>query len=138
MTWYAIEITEACLLGGAYHRLCRAFQQAFIAAGAPADMALFAGRGAFDESRVVYLSPASVPILGELIAEYDGRPCDCPDAGLVTLVYGVPGVKARLLESPAEQVSHTPAVSPVATQDACCEGVPIYPLHTSRPAAAGA
>lgn len=131
MTWYSIEITESCILGGAYHRLCRAFQHAFIAAGAPPEMALLAQRIGLDDTRRVFISPASVSYLGNLIDEYDGEPCACPASEDVTLVYGVPGAKASLLtrstDVPATATEH----------DAQREGVTIYPLLPSRQAAAG-
>lgn len=131
MSWYAIEITESCILGGAYHRLCRAFQQAFIKAGAPPEMALLAQRVGLDESRRVYISPASVPYLGTLLEDYDGRPCDCPKIDEVTLVYGVPGVKARLMGVSAEPA----AEARPEPKDSRRDGVAIYPLVPARHAA---
>lgn len=130
MSWHVIEISESCILGGAYHRFCRAFQHAFIAAGAPSDMALLARRTGLDETRQVYVSPASLPYLGSLLEEYEGRPCECPYSDDVTLVYGVPGVKARLLNT------HEPArdLLPVVRQEAAA----IFPLVSTRQAAAGA
>ena len=137
MSWYAIEITESCILGGAYHRFCRAFQHAFIKAGAPPEMALLARRLGLDETRRVYVSPASVPFLGSLIEEYAGAPCACPRHDEVTLVYGVPGVKARLLGEVVEPVSDA-RPEPAASKDGRRDGVPIYPLLPARQAAAGA
>lgn len=97
MNWYAIDITESCMLGGAYHKLCRDFQHAFIAAGAPPEMALMAQRMRVDAARRVYISPESLPYVGELVEAYGGRPCSRPNVEEVTLVYGVPGAKDRLL-----------------------------------------
>jgi hypothetical protein len=137
MSWYAIEISEACILGGAYHRLCRAFQHAFIAAGAPPEMALLARRVGLGEARRVYISPASVPYLGTLLDEYRGDPCDCPEFDEVTLVYGVPGAKARLLVEARETASE-PRPEAVPPKEVRREGVSIYPLMPARQAAAGA
>ncbi len=95
MTWFLIDMPAASLTDGGYHRLCRSFQKAFIDAGAPADLALFATREA-SEKRHLYLSPCSGLYMADLIHEYDGRPCDRPDAALVTLVYGVPGAVSLL------------------------------------------
>ena len=95
-TWYRIEVNEECVLGGAYHRLCRAFQRIFIGAGAPPDMALLAEMHPFHNRRLVYLSPASIPHVWDLIAEYSGTPCDPPDLTHVSVVFGVPDVKMRL------------------------------------------
>lgn len=100
MTWFCIDITEACVSGGAYHRLCRRFQQAFIAAGAPAEMALFAQTLLRDGVRKVYLSPGSAPYVKSLIDAYEGTPCDCPGGDGLTLVFGVPDATSRLLSSP--------------------------------------
>ena len=96
-TWYCVEITEACVLGGTYHRLCRQFQQAFIACEAPADMALFAQTFPVDDTRYVYFSPGCVGQIRSLIESYEGRPCKPPSREEVTLVFGVPDAKERLL-----------------------------------------
>lgn len=95
MAWTRIDITEASLLGGTYHRLCRRFQQAFIAAGAPADMALFAQTFPVGETRTLFLTPASRAHLGDLHAQ--GEPCAAPSAQDVTLVFGVPDAEQHLL-----------------------------------------
>lgn len=97
MSWYCVEITEACVLGGDYHRLCRQFQRAFIQAGAPADMALFAQTAPEGDTRKVYFSPASIGFVRPEIESYGGFPCECPEERMVTLVFGVLDAKARLL-----------------------------------------
>lgn len=95
MAWTRIEITEAALLGGTYHRICRRFQHAFIAAGAPDGMALFAQTFSIGDTRTLYLTPASREHLGDLHAQ--GQPCPAPAAQDVTLVFGVPGAERTLL-----------------------------------------
>lgn len=101
MNWYRIDIEERCVLGGAYHSLCRAFQQAFIHAGAPPDMALFAQTYSFDNRRQVYLSPGSRPRVPELLEAYGARPAQPPDATEVSLVFGAPGAEGLLAAAPA-------------------------------------
>lgn len=97
MKWYVVEITEACVLDGEYHRLCRQFQRAFIAAGAPPDMALFAQTLLFNDIRKVYFSPGSIRYVQALIEEYGGTACETPQPAGITLVFGVPDAGSRLL-----------------------------------------
>ena len=98
MDWYSVAITEACARNGEYHRLCRRFQQAFIAAGAPSEMAMFAQTAVRDSVRKVYFSPGSLPYVQGLVEQYRGACCESPMASEVTLVFGVPGAEDRLLE----------------------------------------
>lgn len=100
-SWFKVTITESLVLGGLFHRLCREFQRAFMSAGAPADMALFAQTYVLGDSRDIYFSPGSLPYVAELIRVYDGHPCREPELGQVTMVYGVPGADAHLLEGPS-------------------------------------
>jgi hypothetical protein len=89
MPWNYIEINEPAVLGGAYHRLCRQFQQAFIAASAPADMAMFV-ENAPSDTRRIYFSPGCVRYVSDLILDFGGCECDPPDVSSVILVYGTP------------------------------------------------
>lgn len=110
MVWTRIDITEACILGGTYHRLCRHFQKAFIAAGAPEDMALFAQTFCAGETRTLYLTPASHAHLTDVV--FDGKPCAPPPAHEVTLVFGVPDAKQQLLAPFVLDASAAEAVLP--------------------------
>jgi len=101
MDWFSIDMPQGSLADGAYHRLCRAFQRAFIDAGAPSDLALFAVRPG-EAVRRLYLTPSSVRYVPELIRRHEGRRCVAPAASAVTLVYGVPGA-ASLLRCGDEQ-----------------------------------
>lgn len=123
MTWYLIEMPPASLTDGEYHRLCREFQKAFIDAGAPVDLALFARRESVP-TRSLYLSPPSGSYVPELIRHYGGRPCGIPDASTVTLVYGVPGARGLLSDPNA----HAKSSSRPAEAS-------IYPLTPSSEAA---
>jgi hypothetical protein len=107
MTWFKATITESCILGGAFHRLCREFQRAFISAGAPADMALFAQTFVLGDSREIFFSPGSIPYVAELVRLFDGRPCAAPDVNDLTMVYGVPGSTF-----PAELIAAQESTSP--------------------------
>lgn len=99
MTWYQVDITESCVLGGEYHRLCRQFQREFIGAGAPPDMALFAETIPLSDTRKVYFSPGSLPYVQSLIEAFGGQTCSCPNGTDVTLVYGVPDADLSLLDT---------------------------------------
>jgi hypothetical protein len=98
MSWYVVEINEPALLGGSYHRLCRQFQQAFIAASAPGEMAMFVQSTQGDVRRV-FLSPGSLQYIANLVEDYEGRSCSPPDIGSVILVYGTPEAFSQLTVS---------------------------------------
>ena len=123
MTWYQIDMPPTSLTDGAYHRLCRQFQKAFIDAGAPTDLALFARRDSTSVRRL-YLSPPSWSYVPELIRHYKGRPCSIPDPATVTLIYGVPGARALLNGLSQEPES-----------DLRRAEAPIFPLTRSHEAA---
>lgn len=145
MAWYSIDMPEESVTDGGYHRFCRQFQKAFIGAGAPPELALFALRNASREGRRLYLSPNSHVYISDLIQCYGAQPCDVPDAGSVTLVYGVPGAKTLLSTTKDESLmvskhrsttgdSHmpTPNLEPAPKKR---ESPTIYPLTRTRQAA---
>lgn len=82
------------LRDGVFHRLCREFQQAFIANGAPHEMALFAQAEPSDGTRRVYFTPGCTAYVQQLIEGYGGSPCTAPDDGGLTLMFGVPGAES--------------------------------------------
>ena len=94
MVWYRVDMTVDSLRDGAFHRLCREFQQAFIANGAPNEMALFAQAEPSDGTRRVYFTPGCTSYVQQLIDGYGGRPCATPDDGALTLMFGVPGAES--------------------------------------------
>lgn len=112
-SWFKVTVTESCVLGGLFHRLCREFQRAFIAAGAPVEMALFAQTYVLGDSRDIYFSPGSLPYVAELIRLHGGVSCSEPELGQVTMVYGVPGADAQLLtgHGAAHGTAHRVAVA---------------------------
>lgn len=97
MNWYCVDLSANCIAEGLYHRLCREFQKSFIAAGAPPEMALFAQTVPNDGRRKVYFSPGSVHYVNALIELLSGVPCKEPEQDVVTLVFGVPEARTRLL-----------------------------------------
>lgn len=133
MQWFLIDMPQTSLADGDYHRLCRQFQKAFIDAGAPADLALFARRSSGADpreatsSRRLYLSPQSGTYVPDLIRHYHGRTCGIPEPSSVTLIYGVPGARSLLngIRSTREQPAQRAET-------------PIYPLnHTPEAASTG-
>ena len=131
MKWFLIDMPQTSLTDGDYHRLCRQFQKAFIDAGAPAELALFAQRTSESRptasSRRLFLSPQSSHYVPDLIRDYKGRLCVGPEASSVTLIYGVPG--ARSLLNNVRSGRDNPGLR---------SETPIYPLtHTQEAASAG-
>ena len=90
---------------GAFHRLCREFQQAFIAHGAPDEMALFAQTEPSDGARHVYFTPGCSTYVKPLIEDYGGMPCTLPDDASLTLVFGVPGAESVVFLSGGDGVA---------------------------------
>ncbi len=94
MAWYRVDMTVDRLRDGVFHRLCREFQQAFIANGAPHEMALFAQAQPSDGTRRVYFTPGCTAYVQRLIDGYGGMPCTAPEDGALTLMFGVPGAES--------------------------------------------
>lgn len=113
-SWFKVSITESCVLGGHFHRLCRQFQRAFIAAGAPRDMALFADTYVLNDTRDVYFSPGCMRHVTDLLNVHNALPCRRPEGGQVTMVYGVPGADRDLLPGSESNPSNETAISPLA------------------------
>jgi hypothetical protein len=94
MVWYRVDMTIESLRDGVFHRLCREFQQAFIANGAPHEMALFAQAVPSDGTRRVYFTPGCSTYVQPLIDGYGGTPCNVPEESALTLMFGVPGAES--------------------------------------------
>ena len=139
MAWYSIDMPEESVTDGGYHRFCRQFQKAFIGAGAPPEMALFACRDRSISGRRLYLTPSSQEYVPDLVQYYGAEPCTVPESSTVTLVYGVPGSKTLLSladdtsikteTAPVERRS-TPATLPSVQKKR--ELTTIYPLLPAR------
>ncbi len=137
MAWYSIDMPEESVTDGGYHRFCRQFQKAFIGAGAPPDLALFACRNGTSSGRRLYLTPCSPGYLPDLVQCYGAEPCAVPEPGAVTLVYGVPGAKALLSVQddssvPAGQREGHPASSNISTARKMRDRPTIYPFSQTR------
>lgn len=89
MTWYCVEIEESYLLGGRFHQLCRDFQRAFMAAGGPEEMALFAQTNPDEDMRRVFFSPGCVRYARDLMERHQGFFCARPEAQSITLLFGI-------------------------------------------------
>ena len=145
MVWYVIDMPEASLTDGVYHRFCRKFQRAFIDAGAPPDLALFAERNTSSEERRLYLSPESESFVPDMMREYDAASCRAPDPDRVTLVYGVPGAQMLLTQpdplqpDPLQPDQLQPdQLQPDQLQPARRQEMPtIYPFTRGRAVASG-
>jgi len=125
MVWYSVDMPEASVTDGVYHRFCREFQKAFIGADAPQTLALFACRKSRAEKRRLYLSPDAGEYVPHLMQNYDAKPCSVPEESSVILVYGAPNAKSLL--SPSETVAVP------KWRDAPA----IYPISNARQAASG-
>src|SRR5690625_300044 len=89
-----VTLNDKRVLGGSFHRLCRGFQQATIAAGAPRGMAMLAIVDG--DQRSVYFSPESLHHVQDPVDDHDGEPCDAPDTRDLTMIFGVPGADADI------------------------------------------
>lgn len=135
MDWYSIDMPPGSLANGAYHKLCRTFQRAFIDAGAPNDLALFALRSG-EELRRLFLTPSSPRYVPELIRRYGGYPCTPPAASAVTLVYGVPGAMALLARVDDSPDGGRPVIgSPDEASRERANGTSVFPWSPERRAA---
>ena len=113
MAWHCVEISESYVLGGTFHQLCRDFQRAFMAAGGPAEMALFAQTEPEEDIRRVFFSPGSSAHVQDLIDKHQGFFCSRPDAQNVTLLFGIPDAFASLF-SAADTSEYAAQASPAA------------------------
>lgn len=97
MKWHSIYLSQVDIAAGNYHRICREFQKAFIAAGAPEEMALYVQTIPDNGSRTLYFSPGSAPYVRDLVQSYEGELTECPERDDVTLLFGVSNACEKLL-----------------------------------------
>lgn len=144
MAWYSIDMPEESVTDGGYHRFCRQFQKAFIGAGAPPELALFACRDRSISGRRLYLTPSSSDYVPDLVQYYGAEPCSVPESNTVTLVYGVPSSKTLLSTSDdtsmtSSQISvqsvRRPVPASLTSAQKKREHPSIYPIATVRQAA---
>lgn len=90
MPWYRISLTADQVAAGTADMLEEQFEQVWDTVGRPADMTLFATRGAGNggSSRVYYLSPAAMPYAAPLVTAYGGMQTDPPDTSAARIAAG--------------------------------------------------
>lgn len=139
MAWYSIDMPEESVTDGGYHRFCRQFQKAFIGAGAPPEMALFACRDRSISGRRLYLTPSSQDFVPDLVQYYGAEPCGVPESSTVTLVYGVPSSKTLLssaddtsLKTESVSVDRRATTATLPSVQKKRELTTIYPLSQAR------
>ena len=64
------------------------FEDIFMAADGPSDMAIFSDNDYTDETISIYFTPGCEPDCEDLILFYDGEECDPPDIEQVFLLAG--------------------------------------------------
>ena len=92
MTWYKIDMNGDSLRDGDFHKLCREFQRAFIAHGAPEDMALLAHAEPSNGHRRLFLTPGCASYVPRLLEGYRAADSTPPNGDGLTLVFGVPRI----------------------------------------------
>ena len=89
MPWHKVLFTfdqieqERALLD-----LSNRFEQIYIQAQGPSDMALFSDNEYTDNKINIYFTPGCSPACDHLIAEFDGQECEAPDVEYVSIVTG--------------------------------------------------
>lgn len=89
MTWHKVLLTkkqieeEQVLM-----QMERQFEQSYIAAEGPSDMALFSDDEYQDDTIHIYFSPGCSPSCDELITQHGGEECDPPKVEHTFLVTG--------------------------------------------------
>ena len=95
--WFCVEMEPAAR--ASFLRLCRQFQRAFMRAGAPDNMALFARTTESGEAYELYFSPECESYVDHLIEDHDGVPCRPPQSEAMTLLFGIPDAKSQLMSN---------------------------------------
>ena len=88
-TWYSKELGDAITAGMPADEIEKAFQQSFVAAGKPRDMAVFTrqeSEGRLHCEVTAYFSPAAEEVARAL----DAQPCEKPALTSLALLAGDP------------------------------------------------
>lgn len=89
MAWNKVSLTvEQIEQQHALEKLEKQFEQLFIKAGGPDDMALFSDNDYSDGKINIYFTPGCNPHCAGLISLYAGEECDPPTLGRVFLLDG--------------------------------------------------
>lgn len=101
MAWNKIMLTVKQIEEQhALEKLEKQFEQLFIKAGYPDDMALFSDNDYADGSINIYFTPGCNPHCARLIALYKGQECEQPALGQVFLLDGNDEAMELLTENP--------------------------------------
>jgi hypothetical protein len=87
MSWYEVKLSREQVVGGISEKIQSDFEEFFIKAGKPSEMALFCDTFTVPQFSM-YFSPVSAQYCSELISAYSGDACEKPDASEVTLLVG--------------------------------------------------
>ena len=87
MSWYEVILSSEQMSEGISEKIQSDFEELFIKAGKPPEMALFCDTFPVPQFSM-YFSPASTQYVSDLIAAYSGDACEKPDASEVTLLVG--------------------------------------------------
>lgn len=89
MSWHKVLFTfEQIEQERALLELGKKFEQIYITAQGPSDMALFSDNEYQDNRINIYFTPGCSPACDNLISEYNGVECDAPDIEHVSMVTG--------------------------------------------------
>jgi hypothetical protein len=86
MLWKRVTLTDADISAGHAHRLQAAFEERFIAAGAPSAAAMYGNEDVITEGHHFFFSPAAAIIAGSLLSDYTVTDCSEPDSQRVVVL----------------------------------------------------
>ena len=87
MPWYEVILSREQLTDGISEKIQSDFEELFVKAGKPPEMALFCDTFTVPQFSM-YFSPTSAQYASDLISAYSGDACEKPDASEVTLLVG--------------------------------------------------
>jgi len=87
MSWYEVILSSEQVSEGISGKIQSDFEELFIEAGKPPEMALFCDSFPVPQFSM-YFSPVSAQYASDLISAYSGDACERPNASEVTLLVG--------------------------------------------------
>ena len=87
MPWYEVILSREQLTDGISEKIQSDFEELFVKAGKPPEMALFCDTFTVPQFSM-YFSPISAQYASDLISSYSGDACEKPDASEVILLVG--------------------------------------------------
>ena len=89
MSWHKISLTlEQIEKQGVLQQIEKQFEQIYLTAQGPSDMAMFSDNDYTDSHINIYFTPGCSPACDALISKYQGEGCPAPDVEQVSLVTG--------------------------------------------------